>query len=233
MAIHDSDINMYLTHHDMCRLFGLDDDDLPTSNGYEPELLSKSLSVTHATISHSKTTKGQVDDWHEMTQTTSPHAHVSFVDQTSSDINNFAMLLLETALLTQDVMEFQALVNAIPWSNQAPSDLVEAIHMALALEAPLIVRKLAEQGKKTYPTHREIIKVARILATPSTTSTTSSIRLDTKANKLWIKANREVYRRKWVALHNGELIASGQTFSDLAARMGDVKGKGILVTQVT
>lgn len=149
------------------------------------------------------------------------------------DVENPMMGALKTAVVTQDVMKFQALVNVIPWANQAPSDVIEAIRMALALEAPLIARKLAEQGIKHFPSHAELNKIARILAAPTATVAPSSTRLDVKANTSWIKANREAYKRQWVALHNGELIASSQTFSDLAATVGDIKGKGILITQVT
>lgn len=143
------------------------------------------------------------------------------------------MVLLKTAGQAKDVMKFQALVNVIPWANRPPADVVTAIRLALALEAPLVARRLAEQGAKQYPAHPEIKKMARILAVPTATAVPSSARLDVKANTHWIKANREAYGRQWVALHNGELIASADTFSDLAAKVGDIKGKGILVTQVT
>lgn len=141
-------------------------------------------------------------------------------------------MLLETAVKNQDTMEFQKLVNEISWSNQSPSTFVYAIRMALTVEAPLLARKLAEKGSKFYPEHQELRKMARILAPPTVTAK-SSIGLNVKANKLWIDAHREEYKRQWVALLNGELIESGNSFSELKGKVGDVKGKGILVTQVT
>jgi hypothetical protein len=130
-------------------------------------------------------------------------------------------------------MEFQSLVNDIPWSSQPPTNFVKAAHMALALEAPLIARRLAEQGVKYYPTYPELKKIAHILAPPTVTLVSPPTKLGVKANKHWIKTNQEEYQRKWVALDNGELIAFGQSFSELIEKMGDIKGKGILVTQVT
>ncbi len=234
MATHDVDSAAVLTHQDMCRLFDLDDDDLPTSNGYMIDIWNSSCTVADSTTFQHKSIKRLESDWqNEITQPVQPHTHVSFKDRTSSDIDNYAMTLLETAALAQDKMEFQALVKVIPWSTFTPSDLVKAIRMALALEAPLIARKLAEQGQKYFPTHSEINKIARILAAPTAKSVRPTTRLDVKANKLWITTNREAYKGKWVALHDGKLIISSQTFSGIAAKVGDIKGKGILVTQVT
>lgn len=150
-----------------------------------------------------------------------------------SSSEHSAISLLETAALAHDVIRFQALVNAIPWANQKPVDIVAAIRFALALEAPLMARQIAEQGIKQYPAHPEIKKMARILAPPTVTATPHSNRIDIKANQLWLKANRENYRLNWVALHNGKLLASAQTFADLTAEVGDIKGKSILLTQVT
>jgi hypothetical protein len=168
-----------------------------------------------------------------MRESTKNHIHILSEDWEISDSNNDAMTLLETAVINQDVMEFQKLVNEISWSNQSSSAFVNAIRMALILEAPLLARRLAEQGSNFYPEHQELGKMARILAPPQVITSTGSFGFGVKANKIWIDTNREEYKRKWVALKNGELIASGQTFSDLRAKIGDIKGKGILVTQVT
>lgn len=234
MAIYDVDSVTVFTHQDMCRLFGLDDDDLPTSSGYRIEFLSRSRTVTDSTAFQHKSIKRPENDWqNEITQPAQPHTRISFRDQTSSETDSYVMTLLETAVLSRNKMEFQALLRAISWSTVAPSDLVEAIRMALTLEAPLLARKLAEQGEKYHPNHSEISKMVRILSAPIVKSVKPTTRLDIKANKLWITANRETYKGKWVALHDGKLISLSDTFSDLSAKVGDIKGKGILVTQVT
>jgi hypothetical protein len=168
-----------------------------------------------------------------MAESTKNHVHIPILDREPPDLDNQAMEMLETAVLNQDVMEFQSLVNDISWSSQSPSNFEKAIHMALALEAPLIARRLAEQGVKYYPTDPELKRIAHILAPPIVTPVSPPIQLGVKANKHWIKTNQEEYKRKWVALDNGELIASAQSFSKLIEKVGDIKGKGILVTQVT
>ena len=158
----------------------------------------------------------------------SPH-----IERALSRADHDVMALLETAASDQDVLTFQALVSAITWSKQTPADLVKAIRLALSLEGPLIARKLAELGTTYHPAHPEIQKIARILAPPTVIPATQQPVPDVKANQAWIKAHREAYRRQWVALRNGELMATGQTFPDLLAKVGDIRGKGILVTQVT
>jgi len=64
---------------------------------------------------------------------------------------------------------FRDLVYTIDWSNQPPLAFIKAIRLALAIEAPLIARRLAEQGAEYYPNHPEISKAARILAAPKIT----------------------------------------------------------------
>lgn len=149
------------------------------------------------------------------------------------DIENYTMTSLETAVLDHDIIEFQTLINEISWSNRPSLDFIRAIRMALELEAPLIARKLAEQGAEYHPANPELSKMARILAPPEVFTDIRLPRLDIKANKLWIDAHRKEYKGKWVALHNGELIASENTFSELKNEVGNIKGKGILITQVT
>jgi hypothetical protein len=141
--------------------------------------------------------------------------------------------LLETAVHAQDITNFRTLIQAVPWSTFSPSDLIAVIRMALSLEAPLMARRLAEHGLKQYPNHPEINRFAHILAVPTAMPVEPATEVDIKANKEWLAANREAYRGKWVAVHNGTLIADGSTFSDLTANVGEVKGKGILLTQVT
>jgi hypothetical protein len=105
--------------------------------------------------------------------------------------------------------------------------------MALALEAPLLARRLAEQGAKYYPENEALDKFARILAPPKVSIGLRVSELDVRANNNWIHTHREEYKGLWVALKNGKLMETGQTFSELREKVGSIKGKGILVTQVT
>lgn len=169
----------------------------------------------------------------EITAPAAPFESDSHAGQTHFGADDYDMASLEAAVIAQDVMMFHTLVDAIGWSKESPADLVKAVRWALALEAPLIARKLAEQGAKLHPTHPEIKKMAQILAAPTVVPANPPAETDVKANQIWIKAHREAYRQQWVALRNGELITSEQTFSALIAKVGDIKGKGILITQVT
>jgi hypothetical protein len=223
-----------LTYQDMHRLFGIDDNFLPTSNGFGSGLIDNKFANSTSSISYFAREKKVPDVFDsEVTTLTRPIMQIRFIDQTSSEINNDAMTLLEIASLDRDVVGFQELVNKIPWSMMPASDLVNAIKMALNLEAPLIARKLAEKGSKYHPKNTELSKMARILAPPEVYIRLKPLDLNVKANKLWIENHREEFSKMWVALRKGNLIASGQTFSELKERIGDIRGKGILVTQVT
>lgn len=231
MAVYHDSLTAFVTHQDICQLFGLDENDLPTSAGYQTGLLSNSLDTY---IPRAASIGGRVNGWHkEITQSAGVYSYGDFTEQTSSGMDCSIMALLETAVLTQNVVEFQFLVDTISWSKQPQTDLITAIRMALTLEAPLIARKLAVKGVKLYPVHLEMKKIASILAEPTVTTVATPSKLDPKANKMWIQANRKEYRGKWVALYNGELIDSSQNISELITQVGDIKGKGILVTQVT
>ena len=64
-------------------------------------------------------------------------------------------------MLSVDMRRIE-MANEISWSKQTPPDFVKVIQIALALEAPLIARQLAEEGAKYHPTYPELKKIARI-----------------------------------------------------------------------
>lgn len=51
-----------------------------------------------------------------------------------------------------------------------------------------------------------------------------------KANVEWLKANAKHYAGAWVALKDGELLASDYSHGGLLKRVGPTKGTGILIT---
>ncbi len=47
-----------------------------------------------------------------------------------------------------------------------------------------------------------------------------------------MKAHRDEYRGNWIALQARQLRYAASSFDDLIAHVGDVRGRGILVTKI-
>jgi len=113
----------------------------------------------------------------------------------------------------------QAFVNAyhsIDWSFCTPDEFARAIQWALTAGAHLTARSLATTGAAQYPDDVELQKAARILAPPKLLR-----RLPAdptiRANHDWLRAHRLDYPGQWVALRNGQLLASSDSFQALTA----------------
>ena len=93
--------------------------------------------------------------------------------------------------------------------------------------------ELANLGLKQFPDHPKLQKYDRILAPPKiTTSREPGGHPEIRANRDWLKQNRVEYRGRWVAIKNGELLAVGHNFNDVAAQVGPLKNSNILVAKV-
>ena len=127
----------------------------------------------------------------------------------------------------------QPVSNGVP--GQTPYDIIDAIAKAFETDAPRRAERLAREGAKRYPEHDELQKYSRVLAPPIvwTTPSTPESRAAVKANGKWLKAHRNEYPGRWIALKNGELLHVASTFDELTAVVGDVRGRGILVTKIS
>jgi hypothetical protein len=88
------------------------------------------------------------------------------------------------------------------------------------------------EGGARFPDHAEMVKHARVLAPVKTIRTGLPPQPEIAANMRWLKAHRDVYRGKWVAIQNGELLAAEVSFQQLKQIVGNTKNTGILVTKV-
>lgn len=152
--------------------------------------------------------------------------------RSSSYADPFPWSQLEITVQQQNVDAFLALVQTIDWSKCTPQEIGQTVKWALALEAPLLARRLSGQGIKYHPQNQELQEMARLLAPPAITMTQPTITPDVKANQEWLVLHRETYRNQWVALKDGELLAAADSFPSLLSQVGDVKGKGILMTKI-
>ncbi len=92
--------------------------------------------------------------------------------------------------------------------------------------------KVALEGLKYFPDHAELQKYEHILAPPKVTLVDRGGHPEITANNSWIKQNREQYRGSWVAIKNGEFLASGKNLDEIVEQIGEIKNTGILVTAI-
>ncbi|MFB2839668.1 DUF5678 domain-containing protein [Floridanema evergladense] len=92
--------------------------------------------------------------------------------------------------------------------------------------------QIATEGLKHYPEHKELQKYAYILAPAKITTVDRGGHPEIGENMKWIKNNCTQYRGQWVAIKNGQLLASGKNHDEVIKQVGDIKNTGILVTAI-
>jgi hypothetical protein len=125
---------------------------------------------------------------------------------------------------------FMLAYQKIDWQTKAAEDFVQAVQLALTVGAHLVARKLAALGAERYPQDAYLKKAAYILAPPKVIARDLPPRPDLRANRDWIMTQSNAHRGKWVALRNGELLATADSFDALANQIADPSG--ILLTKI-
>lgn len=113
-----------------------------------------------------------------------------------------------------DAQAFVTAYQAIDWAARTPDEFERAIHWALTAGAHLAARSLATMGAAQYPDDAELQKAARILAPPKLLRRLPA-EPEKRANHEWLRVNRTAYRGKWVALRNGDLLATANSFREI------------------
>jgi hypothetical protein len=139
---------------------------------------------------------------------------------------------LEEAAKAKNTSTFLRRVKAIEWNRRSAAEFTRAIDLALMAGAHLSARNLAEQGAEIHFDSEELEKYARILAPPRVSNRQPSIVIKPNANITWLRANRDQYKGRWVALKDGVLIADAGSHDALIAQIGQTKRTGILVTNI-
>lgn len=139
---------------------------------------------------------------------------------------------LEEAARSRHESAFAKALAEIDWDKRPAGDFIRAIDLALKVGAHLAARKLATDGAEFHFDCDELQKYARILAPPKMSNRQPSSNAKPKANLDWLKANRNEYRGKWVAIKDGTLLASGNSHEELITQVGKTKGRGILITNL-
>ncbi len=140
------------------------------------------------------------------------------------------MVALEAAAEAKDERAFWLAFNQINWEKRAPEAFVQAVELALMAGAYQTARWLAEKGNRRFPGNPRLEKLDYVLAPPHARSVSSQNRDAWQANRQGLRANRQDYKGKWVAIHNGKLLAVGDSPAEITAQIGEIKGRDILLT---
>jgi hypothetical protein len=135
---------------------------------------------------------------------------------------------MEAAAEAADERSFIAAFNRIDWKLQPPEALMRAVRLAITADAPLVARKLATEGAQRHPEHAELQKAARVLAPPKVIRSDLPPNPGMAHNVRWLKEQGAPYRGSWVALREGQLLATADSLQALIERVG--KHRDILYT---
>lgn len=134
--------------------------------------------------------------------------------------------------MPENLAQFVQAYHRIDWDRQEANAFARAVTLALQTGAHLIARECALAGNRRFLDHLELQKMARILAPPEVTVIKRQPDTAWPLNRVWLQAHWHEYTGQWVALQNGELLATANSFDDLVMQAGDLRDKDILVTLV-
>jgi hypothetical protein len=134
------------------------------------------------------------------------------------------MARLEAATHAGDETAFLDARRAIDWSKRSAKDFCQAVRWALEAGAYRAATLLATEGAERFPRHAELAKMARILAPPKVIRSDLPPDPSIAADMDWLRAHYDEYRGQWIALRNGQLLGTANSRSELADKIGDIRG---------
>jgi hypothetical protein len=130
-------------------------------------------------------------------------------------------------LITQEIID-----RELDLANASPEDFIQAIRTAFEKGDFYKAQLISLEAVKHYPDHEQIKNFAYILAPAKVTVSPSNPeeRKNQVANREWMRANRYNYQNRWVAVRNGQLLATGSSIDELVEQLDDTKG--VLLTVI-
>lgn len=129
------------------------------------------------------------------------------------------MAKLAVAAEVVDTQAFLVAYRQVDWQNRPVQDYLAATRMALAVGAYLTAREISAKGAALYPKQGDLVKLAHILSAPDVICTDLPAVPTLALDHQWLRAHRQDYRGKWVALSEGKLIGVGDSFSALTEQI--------------
>lgn len=137
---------------------------------------------------------------------------------------------LKSAADAGDEQAFMSVQAQMDWRTQSAPGLLEAVQLALAVGAYALARHLATLGAELHTGNQELQNYARVLAPPTTTTTSGAPNPNLAPNRDWLMRRGDAYRGRWVALKAGHLVGSASSLPQLMNAVGDTSG--MLLTKV-
>lgn len=106
-----------------------------------------------------------------------------------------------------DTRAFSNTVQKIKWDQRSANDFVTAIKLALKVSSPSSAQSVFDKGIKRHPNSSGLKSYSLLFARGTARPLSSNPTL--RANREWLKQHRTEFRGQWIALQNGELLASG------------------------
>ncbi len=131
---------------------------------------------------------------------------------------------LEWAAGRGDLNSFLAAVQVVNWENRSAAELVKATQYALSLGAFAVAQQLVQVGARLHGDDSVVKRLARILAPAKVLRTNLPPDPRVLQNHEWLKKHASEYRKRWVALENGNLLFSGDSIAELKSKVRDRKG---------
>jgi hypothetical protein len=151
----------------------------------------------------------------QLTLDFSPQAGAE-VDEQSS-----ALACLEQAVNKGNEQAFINALQKVEWTDRQARDFARAIKLALNIGAPTAAQQIYNKGVARYPNNADLQRYARLFAPASPATKTLPPNPTLKANREWLKLHRSEYRGQWIAVRNGELLATATSLEELIGRVGD------------
>jgi hypothetical protein len=150
----------------------------------------------------------------------SPYLNEAFKRYNFPDIKRTSIkTLLDDIAELEFAMEndnsFTKAIEAIDWNNRSAESFVRAIQLALSIGSHQNAYKLIRIGIQKYPSNKELIMIARILLPSKAEAIYHDIDSSINNNKIWFDLHSREYRGKWVAIENGNLLGSANSFVTL------------------
>lgn len=117
-------------------------------------------------------------------------------------------------------------------TDKTPEDYIQAMRTALESGNFSIAQHLSIEALKNYPGNEDIKKSAYILAPATVTSVKRPIDRGWQKSREWVSQQRRErnHLNEWVAVKDGELLATGSSIDDLVEQIGDTNG--VLLTAI-
>ena len=117
-------------------------------------------------------------------------------------------------------------------TNKTPEEYIQAMRTALSTGDFSVAQRLSTEAVKHYPDNQDIKKSADILAPATVTSVKRPIDRGWQKSREWVSQQRRDrnYLNQWVAVKDGELLATGSSIDDLVEQIGDTNG--VLLTAI-